>query len=68
MKSHWDREGDFERVVGRGKDEEILNWSSLIIREALIFPACQLGCEEMENLKGNLRGNNSETLPKAQRT
>ena len=29
-------------------------------RVTLIVPACQLGWEEMENLRGNLRGKNSE--------
>ena len=31
-----------------------------IPRVALNVPACQPDCEEMENLRGNFRGNNSE--------
>ena len=63
MKSHWDREGDFERVVGRGKDEDYyighqdgFNCSSLSagLGENVKFE------RKFEEIWGNLRGNNSE--------
>ena len=49
----------------RHREEGFLNLQVIKVvcdRVTLLVPACQPGWEELENLRGNLRGNNSEKV------